>query len=94
MRRITIRHLEAKIEHLNNLTNSPTTYSTKLNDGKYQTNVGNYHLYQAYGGVELHRTVNSSGGVTCPAWSGCVPKREAADLISVFICGIEAGKNN
>ena len=92
MQRVTIKDLEAKIENLNILTNSPSTYSTKLDDGKYRTNVGNYHLYQAYGGVELHRTVTESGGITCPAWSGCVPKRQASDLLTAFIHGIETGK--
>jgi|TARA_R110000764_G_scaffold95554_1_gene179389 hypothetical protein len=101
MQRVTIKDLEAKVENLNRLTNSPSTYSTKLDDGKYRTNVGHYHLYQAYGGVELHRTVAKSfdllntafqGGVTCPAWTGCVPKRQAYDLLDAFIHGIETGK--
>jgi hypothetical protein len=92
MQRVTIRDLEAKVENLNSLTNSPSTYWTKLNEDNYQINVGNYYLCQAYGGVELHRTVTKSGGVTCPAWSGYVPKRQASELLTAFIHGIETGK--
>ena len=92
MYRVTLKNLEAKVEHLNQLTNAPTTYSTKQDDGTYTTNLGNFHLYQAYGGVELHRVVNDGGGVTCPAWEGCLSKREASALLSAFIRGIELGR--
>jgi hypothetical protein len=91
MSRVTLKNLEAKVEYLNHLTNSPTTYSTKHDDGTYTTNAGNFHLYQAYGGVELYRVVNDGGGANCPAWEGCLPKREASALLTAFIHGIELG---
>ena len=89
MNKVTLKNLEAQVKHLNHLTGSPATYSTKLDDGKHRTNIGNFHLYQAYGGVELHRVVNDGGGATCPAWEGCLPKREASALLTAFIHGIE-----
>ena len=85
MNRITDKHLQAKIDLLNKITNSP---AAPYVDGKAQ--IGNYHLSHAYGGVCLHRMFNDGGGVTSPLSTGHVAKRELAGLLDAFIAGINA----
>ena len=88
--RITERDLQGMINRLNRVTNSPATYSDKQADGKFKSNVGHYHLDFAYGGVKLMRTVNESGGVTCPISMGYETKKDAYYMIHAFINGIES----
>ena len=82
--RITTSHLRAKIERLNQLTNSPADYMT---GGK--CNIGNYHLSGAYGGWALHRTVNESGGVHDVFGLGHIPARQLVDMISAYMAGYQ-----
>jgi hypothetical protein len=82
--RITEKQLHAIVDRINRVTGSPMEPYTA---GK--TNVGNYHLDFAYGGVELQRMVNDVGGVTCPIRSGHVSKRELANLMWAFLEGLE-----
>lgn len=84
MQRITEAHLQAKIDRLNKITNSPAEPYT---NGK--ANIGNFHLSHAYGGVCLHRMHNDGGGVSSPLSTGHVTKRELAGLLSAYIAGIE-----
>ena len=87
MQRITESDLQAKVNRLNRITNSPAAPYT---DGK--ANVGCYHLSHAYGGVCLHRMYNDGGGVSSPLSTGHVTKRELAGLLSAYIAGIESTK--
>ena len=89
--RITIRHLRALAAHLNKLTGSPTEYFGEgpLPAGSRVINVGHFHISSAYGGYSLHRTVNTSGGVTQPFGYGHVPARQLYDQLQAFIRGIE-----
>ena len=89
--RTTIKQLEYQMLVINEMTNSPITSYTRV-DGKTNANIGNYHLYQAYGGVCVHRMTNLGGGVTTPIFNGCIPKKEAYYLISAFIKGLETAK--
>ena len=88
MQRITDAHLQAKIDRLNRITNSPAEPYTA---GK--ANISNYHLSHAYGGVCLHRMHNDGGAVSSPLCIGHVPKRELAGLLSAYISGIESTKD-
>lgn len=90
MERITEKHLAGLVSRLNKLTNSPQEYCTVAADGSRTINIGHYHISYAYGGVELVRTMNASGGVNTPIGSGHVPKRELYDRIYAFIRGIES----
>jgi hypothetical protein len=85
MNRITEKQLQAVIDRLNRITNSP---AAPYIDGKAQ--VGNYHLSHAYGGVCLHRMHNENGGVSSPLSVGHVSKRELAGLLYAFIAGINS----
>lgn len=85
--RITIKHLEAKADTINRMTNSPVE-SSRMVDGKYRANVGNYHISCAYGGYCLHRMVNEFGGARDVFSCGHVPARELAGLMSAYMIGL------
>ena len=95
MDRITERDLKGLEDRLNRLTNSPLTYSSERPDGEIVhgssrvINIGHYHFSHAYGGVCLHRTSNSSGGVNTVLSGGHVPKRQAYNEVLAFIRGLE-----
>lgn len=91
-KRITEAHLQAIVDRLNRLTNSPLEPYSKGEDGRLLANVGNYHLSHAYGGVALHRMANESGGVSTPLYTGYVSKRELSERLFAFIYGIETAQ--
>ncbi|NRA81672.1 MAG: hypothetical protein HRU18_26025 [Pseudoalteromonas sp.] len=82
--RITDKMLQSRIDYLNELANTPK--QTYIN-GKAQ--IGNYHLYGAYGGVNVHKIVNEGGGVTTPICYGVTTKRELLEKLNSYIDGIE-----
>lgn len=88
MNRITDKQLQGLVDYINKLTDSPLESSTRI-DGKYSSNVGNFHLYYAYGGVNLHRMSNTSGGVSTPVGMGTRTKRELYNDMQSFIRGLE-----
>jgi len=90
MQRITEKQLESLVQWVNELTNSPPTSYTRTEDGKLSANIGNYHLYFAYGGVNLHRMTNTSGGVNTPLGEGTRTKRELFNQLHAFINGLRA----
>ena len=87
MSRITESMLQSRIDRLNKLTNSPMTYRTGDT-----INVGHFHLDGSYGGVCLHRTCNTSVGVSDVLSTGHIPKRELFAVLCAFISGIEFSK--
>lgn len=90
--RVTIKDLEAIVKRINIITNSPlesyTAIENKDGTRKLQSNIGNYHLSWAYGGVCLHRMHNDAGGVTTPLNSGHVSKKELQKLLFAYIAGL------
>ena len=93
MDRITVSMLKARIDYLNQLTNSPTTPYSEV-DGKLKANIGNFHLYQAYGACGLHRMVTEGGGITDRHVYGLHSKRELLNRLNAFIAGLEFDKAN
>ena len=87
--RVTKEMLENKVDHLNNVTDSPRKYFS--NDGKFTVNIDHFCISGAYGGYELQRTCNNGGGVTTPFNTGHIPKKELYNLISAFIDGYAYG---
>lgn len=86
MKRTTIKMIELRLEYLNELTNSPkTTYTRK--EGKFTANIGNFHIYQAYGSTGIHRISNISGGVTTVI--GLTTKRDCYNRLNSLIQGLE-----
>ena len=88
MQRITDKHLQQLCDYINELTNSPKEPYTREESGSVKANIGNYHLYHAYGGVCLHRMVNDGGGIRTPLMSGCVTKRELYNAMQNYIAGL------
>ena len=91
MQRITEKQLQGMVDYINKLTNSPLESSSRI-DGKYSANVGNFHLYFAYGGVNMHRMSNTGGGVSTPVGMGTRTKRELYNDLNAFIRGLEFNK--
>ena len=92
--RVTKKMLENKVDHLNNVTDSPRKYFST--DGEFTVNIDHFCISGAYGGYELQRTCNNGGGVNTPFNTGHIPKKELYNLINAFIDGyklraLEAG---
>ncbi len=92
MNRITEKNLQAVVDRINRITESPITPYVRQ-DGKCIAQIGNYHLSGAYGGVSLHRMQNQGGGIQDVFGCGHVPKRELYDRLHAFIRGIESTKD-
>ncbi len=84
---ISAKHLESKIRILNEVTNNPVEPYSEL----LKSNVGHYHLYQAYGCFYLNQIVNEHGAENDIFYA--VTKRELYKQISAMIDGIRIGKN-
>ena len=78
MERITEKMLEALVQRINYLVADPD-----------QPTVGFYHLDWAYGGVELQRVANTSGGVNCMSLNGHESKRNLYNFMRAYVVGIE-----
>lgn len=88
MERITDKHLEVLIKRINVITKNPTTPYTEYKNGKTKSNIGNYHLDWAYGGVALNQMSNESGGVSSPFGSGYTTKRDLYNRLQAFLEGL------
>ncbi len=86
--RITIKDLEAAVNRINRMTNSPMVSYIRT-DGKLVAQIGNYHLSSAYGGFALHRMVSEGGGISDVLGCGHVSKSELYKMIHAFIRGLE-----
>jgi len=87
--RITLKTLQAVVDRLNVLTNSPLKAYAKDANGKYVAQIGNYSISQAYGGVNLERMVNVYGGISNPWSTGHMPKALLCSLLQAYMSGID-----
>jgi hypothetical protein len=93
MSRITDKDLQAVVARINRITGSPMDYAQPCAKGVlFCSNIGNYHLDYAYGGVQLCRVCNTGGGVSNVLGCGHVSKRELYERMHAFISGLEASK--
>ena len=91
MKRITDKILQAKVDYLNELTNSPPNpYTRDPETGKLTGNVGAHYLSSAYGGANVYRLANDAGGVTTPLGNYRRPRRELADALDNYAAGYRA----
>lgn len=81
--RVTERDLDNVVLRLNLLTNSPAEYFNE----ERKTNIRHFCLDYAYGGVQLQRVTNHSGGVSTVFNCGYTTKKELYSLIHAFIDG-------
>lgn len=91
MNRITRKNLDACVDMLNRMTNSPPESYVEV-DGRWKAQPGNFHISGAYGGYALHRMCNEGGGVSDVFNSGHMKARELYELIHAFRRGIEFSK--
>lgn len=89
MNRITIKHLKALCDHLNDVTGHTRNAYRRTETGM-AANIGTYYISQAYGGYCLHQIVTEGGGVTTPLICGHVPARELDGLMRAYLRGIES----
>ena len=86
MKRITLSDLENRLLNLNQSKGTPSTphspSDTMIPGAGIKSNVGNYHLSQAYGGFNVYEMANDAGGIKEPAGSGHVTKRECLERIN------------
>ena len=91
MKRITDKILQAKIDHLNQLTgNPPNPYTRDPETGKLTGNVGSHYLSHGLKGVSVYRLANEAGGVTTPLGNYHRPRRELADALDHYAAGYRA----
>jgi hypothetical protein len=93
MERITEKMLQYKVDYLNKVTGNPTETWTRNGSG-LKSNIGNYHISGAYGGITLHQIMNDGGGVHSTFGLGYVPKRELYNRLCAFIDGISVGRKD
>ena len=87
--RVTEKQLEYKVKLINQAVNAPLEPYTKNEQGQFKSNIGNYHLSHAYGGVQLHKMCNDGGGVSTPLNTGYITKRELYTALNSFLTGLE-----
>lgn len=85
--RINNKDLETMTSRINDITNNPKEYSTRI-DGKFRSNIGNYHIDSAYGGVSLHQVTNESGGIRDVFSCGHTTKRDLYDRMQAYCNGL------
>ncbi len=83
--RVSIKQLEALCTYINELKGTPIKPYDRI-EGQFKANIGNYHLYQAYGAVGLHRMCNEGGGIT--EILSLSTKKELYDKMHAYIKGI------
>lgn len=89
---VTMKHLEAVVARINRAAGTPETPWTKQKDGKIKSNIGNYHIDNAYGGVQLVQMMNEGGGIRVMTNGGFVTKRELCNQLHTFLAGLEEGR--
>ena len=83
--RVSIKQLEDLCTYINELKGTPIKPYDRI-EGQFKANIGNYHLYQAYGAVGLHRMCNDGGGIT--EILSLSTKKELYDKMHAYIKGI------
>ena len=83
--RVSIKQLEALCTYINELKGTPIKPYDRI-EGQFKANIDNYHLYQAYGSVGLHRMCNEGGGIT--EILSLSTKKELYDKMHAYIKGI------
>jgi len=84
--RTTLTQINLLIDELNKQLNRPLKRYIKVN-GKLTAQIGNFHLYQAYGAYGLHEMVTDGGGVRQTVDLGT--KKELYTALHKLIQGVE-----
>ena len=89
MSSISIRHLTARLNQINEVTGNPLEAWTGQTDGTFKANIGTYVLDWAYGGVRLSQISSEGGGER--DITGRATKRETYERMGAFLAGLQAG---
>lgn len=92
-RRINKVVLNAKVELLNEVTNSPITAYSENAEGVKTANVGHFYICSSYGGHALYRIDNELGGCSDFTQVGFTSASDLYDLISVMIRTVKMVKD-
>jgi len=84
--RITLAQIRLLIDELNKHLDRPLKPYIKEN-GKLTAQIGNFHLYQAYGAFGLHEMANEGGGIRETIALGT--KKELCKALYKLIQGVE-----
>jgi len=84
--RTTLAQIRLLIDELNKQLDRPLKPYIKEND-KLTAQIGNFHLYQAYGSYGLHEMANEGGGVRQTIALGT--KKELYTALHKLIQGVE-----
>ena len=84
--RTTIKQLDLLIAELNKQLDRPEKPYIKEN-GKLTAQIGNFHLYQAYGAYGLHEMATEGGGIRQTVDLGT--KKELYTALHKLIQGVE-----
>ena len=87
MERITRKNVEGLAERINEVRGTPKITWIKDTNGKNKSNIGNYYISSAYGGVSLYQIVNNFGGVTDVFGCGHITKRDLWNRMRAFFEG-------
>ena len=84
--RTTLTQINLLIDELNKQLNRPLKRYIKVN-GKLTAQIGNFHLYQAYGAYGLHEMATDGGGIRQTIDLGT--KKELYTALHKLIQGVE-----
>ncbi len=90
MQRISIYHIQAAVNRLNKLTGQPMEPYTLDDKGMLRANIGNYHISEQYGGVQICQMCNQDGGTSTPMSSMYAPKRDCLNMLHAYIAGVSS----
>jgi hypothetical protein len=91
MKRVTIKQIEARLDHLNKMLGLPTEHCYRDANGKLKWHAGVFIWSSAYGGYKFERVTCDKGGLTNPTGMGYVSKRECLERLNTFILGLDMG---
>jgi hypothetical protein len=91
--RTTIKHLRPLVDRLNRTAGHPLEPWSRGEDGKLRSNIGNFHIDQAYGGFSLHQMLSEDGAIRDVFRIGYVSARALYDQMHAFLRGIEYATN-
>jgi len=84
--RTTLAQINLLIDELNKQLNRPLKPYIK-EDGKLTAQIGNFHIYQAFGAYGLHEMVTDGGGIRQTIDLGT--KKELYNALHKLIQGVE-----
>jgi len=87
MERTTQKQLEFLCKRINTARQTPAKPYERI-DGSLVGQIGNYHISGAYGGVSLHQTMTTGGGVRDVFGCGYVTKRDLYNRMSAYLAGV------